>query len=102
MATIATTSHQKEINVKQRRIQRQRTGRASLSLKFLKGLFLKILTAEHAYKLYCYQHAMFTTCISLSTLTTKTKGINNGSSKQSLDLKNYTTPPILKFLDPPL
>ena len=40
------------------------------------------------------------------TLTTKTKGMREGASEQSSDLKNYTAPgprpPVLKFLDPPL
>ena len=48
------------------------------------------------------QNTMFTICILFTTLTTKTKGMREGVSKQTPDLTILPRPPVLKFLDPPL
>ena len=55
----------------------------------------------------CIKHAVWTACILISQLTTKTKSICEWAWIQSPDPKNSTAlgpprPPVLKFLDPPL
>ena len=74
-------------------------------LKISRGYFWKIWQ-HNTHKLFCNQQAMITRCILFSTLTTKAKGMSEGASNQSPELKNFTAqgprPLFKKFLDPPM
>ena len=92
----------------QRRIQRRRTGRAPISLIFLRVCLWKFWL-HNIYKLYCNQHSIFI-IYRYFILSSHYKRIgydwkgnrNNHQTSKNIPRRDTPPHPVLKSLDPPL